>query len=138
MAYQQERKRSCRKLSLTTQALRHLLPSPSPVDMMTDRLGEQGDTEPPNDDPPLIAERCLLSAPAEMEHPLCVWKHSDAAADLLPGGWCHSRQDDSPSLPGDILHPGCPDLPLTLEGATDPVSFNSLFSIGGSRGDHDL
>ncbi|CAB1335233.1 unnamed protein product, partial [Coregonus sp. 'balchen'] len=43
-------------LSLTTQALRHLLPGTSPVDMMTDRLVEQGDTEPPNDDLPLIAE----------------------------------------------------------------------------------
>lgn len=45
---------------------------------------------------------------------------------LSDGGGCHSRQDDSPSLPADKLHPGCPDLLLTLEGATDPVSFNSL------------
>lgn len=45
---------------------------------------------------------------------------------LSDRGRCQNSQGDSPSPPEDILLPDYPDRTLTLEGATDPVSFNSL------------
>ncbi|CAB1330942.1 unnamed protein product [Coregonus sp. 'balchen'] len=150
----QERRGSCQNLSLTIQDLRHLLPSPSPAGMMTDRLGEQGDTEPP-DDLPLIAEEkpwtpahlSSQSLSKESSESMLSFTSAPTLHRLRRGipyvygstvmlqrissllsdrGQCQNRQGDSPSPPADILLPDCPDRTLTLEGATDPVSFNSL------------
>ncbi|XP_031684808.1 uncharacterized protein LOC116374695 [Oncorhynchus kisutch] len=151
----QERRGSCRNLSLTIQALRHHLPRPSPVGMMTDRLGEQGDTEPPDHDLPLIAAEkpwtpahlSSQSLSKETSESMFSFTSSPSLPCLRPGipyvygstvmlqripsllsdrGRCQNSQGDSPSPPADILLPDYPDRTLTLEGATDPVSFNSL------------
>ncbi|KAL0969078.1 hypothetical protein UPYG_G00222360 [Umbra pygmaea] len=137
---------SCQNRSLTPQALQHLIPRSCPEVAMTDMFAEPEDKQRPGNDLPLVAEEDpwrparLSSHSPSQERSTSVSsvssssQHESRSTALLQRvsfflserEQRRDRQDDSPSPPADMHLLGCPDSPRTAEGATDPVSFNSL------------
>ncbi|XP_030299185.1 uncharacterized protein LOC115597438 isoform X3 [Sparus aurata] len=147
------RKWNCREMFLSTQALRHLTPSPSPMDLMeetepTAHTDEPQEGQPVQNQQPNSAEQISSSEDLNTES-VCSF-NSASSLPLLRRQRCHiyestltlqrissllndeenqsrgDEEEDSRTPSPFHALPDCPELMLTLDGATDPIFLSNL------------
>ncbi|XP_029900502.1 uncharacterized protein LOC115354306 isoform X3 [Myripristis murdjan] len=148
-----ERKCSSKELYLSTQALRHLVPSPSPVDIAV-RTEQIGHEDKPEEKPAIynqnaawahissfksqsmddLSSNSFSSFTSASSLPLLRQDHPyvyestltlQRISALLTDGENESREEESRAASDSDASPECPDLTATLDGTTDLVSLNS-------------
>ncbi|XP_070834668.1 uncharacterized protein [Chaetodon trifascialis] len=149
-------RKSNREMFLSTQALRHLTPSPSPVDTVKDTEqtahADEGEEEEPAQNSQQQPETPEHISSSE-EHSESVSSFTSASSwpllrrdrpyvyestvtlqrisSLLTDGGNHSREEEDDEedsrTPSSIdFLPDCPELTVTLDGATDPIFLSNL------------
>ncbi|XP_044022121.1 uncharacterized protein LOC122861577 isoform X2 [Siniperca chuatsi] len=148
-----ERKSNSREMFLSTQALRHLTPSPSPMDMVeeseeTAHIDETEEDKPIHyqPEPPEhisssedLNSESVFSFTSASSLPLLrrdrpyVYESTmtlQRISSLLTDGENQSREEedeeDSRTPSSNDGFPDCPELTVTLDGATAPISLSNL------------
>ncbi|XP_041810446.1 protein ELYS-like [Chelmon rostratus] len=141
---------SNREMCLSTQALRHLTPSPSPVGMVqetepTETADEAEEEEPvrnqpespehmsSSEDDSVSSFTSASSLPLLRRDRPYVYESTltlQRISSLLTDGESHGREEedeeDSRTPSSTDALPDCPEVMLTLDGATDPIFFSTL------------
>ncbi|XP_018545495.1 uncharacterized protein LOC108892440 isoform X2 [Lates calcarifer] len=151
-----KRKSNSREMFLSTQALRHLTPSPSPMGMVEEETEHTAHTDEPEEEHPIHNQREThehVSSSADLSSEATSSFTSASSLPLLRRGRPHvfestltlqrisslltdgetqSNEDEEeesrpPSSTGMLPH--CPELVLTPDGATDPISLSNLDKV---------
>ncbi|XP_071355139.1 uncharacterized protein [Trachinotus anak] len=149
-----ERKLNSRKMSLSTQALLHLTPSPSPMEMVDEQTEQTENTDEPEGEQPTYnqhheIQRHISSSEDQSSESVSSFTSASSLfllrrdrpyvyqstvtlqriSSLLTDGENQSMDDEEeksrpPSSVGAL--PDCPEMIVTPDGTTDPVSFSNL------------
>ncbi|XP_051252076.1 uncharacterized protein LOC127361465 isoform X2 [Dicentrarchus labrax] len=149
-----EKKSNSREMFLSTQALRHLMPSPSPMDMV-EETEQTAHTDEPEEGRPIqnqpespdhisssedLSPESVSSFTSASSLPLLRRERPylyestltlQRISYLLTDGEDQSREEEDEEedsrTPSSVDHfPDCPELPATLDGATEPIFLSNL------------
>ncbi|XP_023273001.1 uncharacterized protein LOC111663153 [Seriola lalandi dorsalis] len=149
-----ERKSNSRKMSLSTQALLHLTPSPSPMHMVEEQTEQTAHADEPDEEQPLYnrhreTHRHISSSEDQSSESVSSFTSASSLfllrrghpyvyestltlqriSSLLTDGENQSRdgEEEESRPPSSVgVLPDCPEMIVTPEGAADPMSLSNF------------